>query len=798
MMAALHALPAPSTLLPLSDATDASLCGRKAAALAELARAGFDIPDGFVIPVGASPSISELERALARLGGGPVAVRSSGVAEDLEEASYAGYYKSVLDVRGAAAVLSAAQQVLASARPRAGATRGETAPMAVLIQTMVAPDAAGVAFSANPLTGARDEVRISATRGLGDRLLAGEVNADEWTVKGAVATAEREPDRALTAPRAVRIAELARAVEGARGAPQDIEWALSGERLALLQARPITALPIAPVVEAPKGSWQKDVSHYPDPLTPYGASTNLNLTGIFDDAIAEWGLIPDDFQGRVIGHELYLHIEPDDGGAKPPPWWVLGLVARLVPSLRRKLRRSHEAIEGGLLESLPREWEAKLKPELLERLRKYREVDLQAKDDDALWKELEELHRFAGDCLRLHFRLFVPHLIGNHELAKACKAHLGWEAHRMTRLLQGLSTTSSAATRELATIAEFVRDRSGAREVIERGGDDFVARLENLDPEVHARLAAYLKQWGFRTFGSDAGTPNVDEKPELVAALLADLMRSEAATSPLAAREEALAEARSLLKTDEARTKFERALAYAEAVYPLREDNVLLTDQMPTGLLRRVGLEYGRRLTRLGRLDKPEDIAMLSAEELRDALGGSLKTPLRVLVHRRRCEHLWVRANPGPLFFGPPPAPLPNLRGLPEASRRVNEALLWEFEQELAPAAKAGDGALGGLAASGGVYRGKARVIRSTNDLHTLQKGEVLVCPTTCAAWMMVFARAGALVAETGSVLSHTAIVAREHALPAVVGVAGALNALRTGDDVIVDGHRGTVTLVGR
>jgi len=108
------------------------------------------------------------------------------------------------------------------------------------------------------------------------------------------------------------------------------------------------------------------------------------------------------------------------------------------------------------------------------------------------------------------------------------------------------------------------------------------------------------------------------------------------------------------------------------------------------------------------------------------------------------------------------------------------------------------DGALGGLAASGGVYRGKARVIRSTHDLHTLQKGEVLVCPTTSSAWMMVFARAGALVAETGSVLSHTSIVAREHALPAVVGVAGALSALRTGDEVIVDGNRGTVTLVGR
>jgi pyruvate,water dikinase len=796
MNAPLHPVPDSVTLIPLREATNASHSGRKAAALAELVQAGFDVPDGFVIPVGASPSLGEIERALARLGNVPVAVRSSGVAEDLEDASYAGYYSSVLDVRGAEAVLSAMKRVLASAEPREIASLSEARPMAVLVQTMVRADAAGVAFSANPLTGARDEVRISATRGLGDRLLAGEVDGDEWSVKGAVAKVEREPQAALTADAAARIAALTREVEASRGVPQDVEWALSGERLALLQARPITVLPIAPAVETPKGSWQKDIGHFPDPLTPFGASTNLKMTGVFDDAIAEWGLLPDGFEGRVIGHELYIHIEPDDGGAKPPPWWVLGLVARLLPSLRRKLRRSHEAVESGLLESLPREWETKLKPELLEQIRKFREVDLQALDDEALWTELEALHRFASDCMRLHFRLFVPYVVGVHELAQACKELLGWESHQMVRLLQGLSTTSSAATRELALVAAFARDRKSARAVIEAGGVDVLGRLEQVDPEVSARLSAYLKVWGVRTFGSDAGTPNVDEKPELVARLLADLMQGDAESSPLAAREQALADARSALTTDEARARFERALAFAETVYPLREDNVLLTDQMPTGLLRRVGMEFGRRLTRLGMLKKAEDAAMLGAEELRDALRGSASTSLKDLVERRRCEHLWVRANPGPAVYGAPPAPTPDLRGLPEASRRVNGAMLWELEQELTRPAAAKAGALGGVAASSGVYRGKARVIRSTSELHSLCTGEVLVCPTTSAAWMMVFARAGALVSEHGSALSHTAIVAREHSLPAVVGVAGALSALRTGDEVIVDGNRGTVTLV--
>jgi pyruvate,water dikinase len=124
----------------------------------------------------------------------------------------------------------------------------------------------------------------------------------------------------------------------------------------------------------------------------------------------------------------------------------------------------------------------------------------------------------------------------------------------------------------------------------------------------------------------------------------------------------------------------------------------------------------------------------------------------------------------------------------------VNEALLWELEHELTPRTATKEGTLGGVPASSGVCRGKVRVIRSTCDLDALQSGEVLVCPATSAAWMMVFARAGALVSETGSALSHTAIVAREHSLPAVVGIANACSLLRTGDEVIVDGDRGTVT----
>jgi pyruvate,water dikinase len=116
------------------------------------------------------------------------------------------------------------------------------------------------------------------------------------------------------------------------------------------------------------------------------------------------------------------------------------------------------------------------------------------------------------------------------------------------------------------------------------------------------------------------------------------------------------------------------------------------------------------------------------------------------------------------------------------------------MEQELTAPPKVDGSAIVGIGVSSGVYRGRVRVIRTPEQLHTLRAGEVLVCPTTSAAWMIVFRRAGAIVADTGSVLSHTAIVAREFALPAVVSAANATSNLIDGEEVTVDGTRGEVT----
>src|SRR5258708_14831994 len=176
------------------DLDDMPRAGGKAARLGHLARAGFSVPDGFVLLADAEGRGDEvrdtMRAALLSFGHGPVAVRSASTQEELSEASFAGQYESVLDVTGGedevmAAVVqcwqsATAPRVESYARSRGGAGAGA---MAVLVQRMIRADAAGVAYSANPLTGARDEVVISAVPGLGERLECGEVSQDEWVVR---------------------------------------------------------------------------------------------------------------------------------------------------------------------------------------------------------------------------------------------------------------------------------------------------------------------------------------------------------------------------------------------------------------------------------------------------------------------------------------------------------------------------------------------------------------------------------------------------------------------------------------
>jgi pyruvate,water dikinase len=211
--------------------------------------------------------------------------------------------------------------------------------------------------------------------------------------------------------------------------------------------------------------------------------------------------------------------------------------------------------------------------------------------------------------------------------------------------------------------------------------------------------------------------------------------------------------------------------------------------------MRGFALEVGRRLVSQGRLRRAEDAVLLTVDQLRSALADRT-IDAAAIASRVRSELAWVRANPGPLVYGPAPGAMPDVRGLPVAARRFNSALLWSMAEELAPAALRSEAGVVGLAASPGVATGTVRVIASSKDLHRVRPGDIVVCPATTPSWTVIFQRAAAVVTDGGSALCHAAIVAREHGIPAIVATGNATRQLRDGQRVQVDGNRGTVSLV--
>lgn len=370
------------------DLTDIAEVGGKAAVLGALRRAGFPVPDGFVLTAGPAAttelSDAEIEQVItaARALGGPVAVRSSGIAEDGEQRSYAGQFDTVLDV-GAADLIAAVRACLASAssdRARAYDSAGDM-PMSILVQRMVPADAAGVAFTADPVTG-DPEPRVNAGRGLGDRLVSGEVDADEWVIRDGAALLVNGEAGAISAGQALAIAELAGRAAEHLGADQDIEWAIAGSELFLLQARPITALPVPVPVDPPPGYWLRETIHAPDPVSPMMESIWRLNDGV-RGAAEEYGFLITP-SGVQIGGWAYSGVAPVGAppGRPAPPPWVLAVLARIVPAVRRRVRQCRTAVRTDRPGRNVERWFTEWRPQLADRIHTLRDVDLTALDDE--------------------------------------------------------------------------------------------------------------------------------------------------------------------------------------------------------------------------------------------------------------------------------------------------------------------------------------------------------------------------------------------------------------------------------
>ncbi|MGY0002288.1 PEP/pyruvate-binding domain-containing protein [Micromonospora sp. I033] len=794
--------------MALSEVTGGpiDLVGGKAAGLAELIRLGERVPEGFCVTTtahraGVLPE-AEIAAAYQRLGGGPVAVRSSATAEDLPDASFAGMQDTVLDVSGVADVLSAIEKCWHSLHAaRAVAYREahdidhETVRMAVVVQRMVDPAVAGVLFTANPVTGCRTEMVVEAAAGLGTAVVDGTGDVDRYVLDGST-----PPERGLLT--ATQLEELRRTGERLQrhlGGPQDVEWAYDREgALWLLQSRPITTLfPLPPATDDPEPRVYLEFGHVQGmlrPATPMGMST---LKALVAGMLASFGLTVEvtDIGGRLYGDLTDLARDPSarkrlvklmavDFGPRAQAVMEQVLAdPRFAPRPGDRRSRAGGPSARTALRGLAGVTRALARPEAA-RTRLFQAIDRLAAESTApptLSTAADRL-RFlqAQDSTASPDDIVWPIVAGM--LAATVPAHLlaGVASRDEINTVLGGMPHNVTIEMDLALWRLADRARPHRDLLLTTPPRDLAHRyLRGTLPDIG--LGAFLDRYGHRAVAEvDLGLPRWDEDPAPVFAMIANYLRltdPEQAPDRRFARAAATAEA--TLADLVARARRRRPVRGRLAGFLLRRARALagLREAGKFGGLyrlremRRQLLLIGSELTEGGLLGQPDDIMFLTLDEVATAVhhGADHRSTVtaRRAAHQRELRRRTV-----------PVAVLSDGTDL--------EAVL--------PAPAGGAGALRGVGAAAGVATGPARVVLDPATAH-LEPGEILVAPTTDPGWTPLFLTAAGLVTETGAVMAHGPTVAREYGIPAVICVPGATQAIRTGDIITVDAAAGTVTM---
>jgi pyruvate,water dikinase len=807
---------------------DAGRVGGKGLSLGRMAAAGLPVPAGFVVTtdvyrrVGRSGVHSDPDTARAireayhQLGGGPVAVRSSATAEDAADTSFAGQQETILGVEGDERVIDAIERCWRSLhteravayRARQGVDEAGHA-MAVVVQRLVPAEVAGVLFTRDPLDPDGRRMLTEASWGLGEAVVSGRVTPDRFHIdreKGAVldkqlglksvrATAAGEEhvpadlqqqfclsDAALS-----QLAELGRRVEAFYGDPRDVEWAYAGGTFHLLQARPITVATAAEreqvrqavvaglQAEAEPGGtvWVRynlsEVLPAPTPMTWAVVQRLLAADGGFGTMNRDLGASPDPGLGSQSAFDLVagrpmmnLSRLPRMQFAAPPieyPFAALKTDPRKALDPKPVLNPLRGGVLRGLLRLPATVWRlsrmmgttkklaatfaakftTEIVPPFVERVRTGLAQDWSKLDPRAAPSEFW----FWTDFTLVEF--------ARHSLKPTVFADLYWNA-----LVETLSP-KLGEERAKAAVGELTL---GARPV---DGEDYAAAIQAFAAGRLSR-ADFLEHYGHRCANEmELSQPRWAEDPNAVDQLLlssaAPVRHDEQAFAAVVARVQR--EARLSGPTWD---QFVRQLDLLRTYLGLREaaKHYLL---MGYAVIRRSLVETDRRFGLSG------GIFYLTPDDFPDLLAGKdLSAKIAAARKQRQAD---LSLDVPPVLFSD---------DLDAVGRPLPEP--------------AGGDKLDGVALSAGVVEGPALVLTEPTAAPPGDGGYILVCPSTDPAWVPLFVRAKGLVMETGGVLSHGAIVAREFGLPAVAGLPGITRRLKTGQPVRVDGGRGTVTVL--
>lgn len=831
---------------------DIGLGGGKGANLGELCRAGFNVPSGFIITTAVydlflqydsissqlqnmlnsfdtkkpelisavsrdirylflnsefpEPITSGILKAYRELGEGPVAVRSSATTEDLPDATFAGQQETYLNIIGEHDIIQAIRACWASSwSERAMLYRSRknvdhsTVKVAIVVQEMIKSDTAGVMFTANPVSGARDELIIDASPGLGEAVVGGMVTPDHFVLSKhrlhikEQQTGNREviihaktgggteqvipPQKAETTTilpsKALReLSKLGIAIERHFGVPQDIEWAwisghMNGGELFILQARPITALPDPLKISSPMRfiipllaeMWP--VRPYPIDMTTFTGAVENAIGNFLVTMIGKSAPNPGEAlreeDGVVMGLKL-PRVRPSPGFLFNP-WIALW-----------KTRRYN-----------PLNWEADPSlADFLIKVNSLKHCNLSA----LTWTQVIDTIK---DTLAL---VSIPMTLRNRYLPKALLGLGGlWLLLVITRnrnyfeaLVSAVRTKTMETNQALENLASKIRSNQALKNLFDHHDTNKLLSALQSSPFSQAFLEQFnifLDRYGHREISLTISQPTWKNQPNVVLAILKVLAETKSQPDD---HNETWKHTRDKLLTRSIpgrwplRNSFLKCLRHARCFFQIREDTHFYVTQLQP-ILRCMVLELGSRLVQIGVIKNNMDIFHLRFDEL-ESIGdpwppsnNKLDALTETLERRKRKRE--------------------SVTNTPMIDPRLLDAVSLRVKPE-------GNVLLRGASGSRGIARGPARIVNDPTEFGKLKAGDVLVAPVTNPAWTPLFQRAAAVVVDTGGMASHAAIVAREYGIPAVMGTINGTSKLVDNQWLEVDGSRGLVVKIDK
>ncbi len=852
------------------DQTHVALVGRKGAHLGELSRIDeISVPPGFCVTTNAfqgilaeAPSIeNQLDRlsalkpddrgriralsaeireaieavvvpddlataiglALARLGEqGAYAVRSSATAEDSPTASFAGQQDTYLNVVGRPAILKHVSRCWASLFTERAVTYrlrngfdDRNAHMAVVVQQMAFPQAAGILFTADPVTSNRKVASVEASFGLGEALVSGLVNPDLYKVRDGEVIAktipakqlsiyaapaggtyeqviepERQQQPALTDAQVVRLAQLGRRIEAHFGCPQDVEWCLLDDRFQIVQSRPITTLFPIPAASDQENHVYVSVGHQQmmtDPMKPLGLSL-WQLTTPRPMYEAGGRLFVDVAQGLasptsraslvnalgnsdpLIGDALQIILErgdfiptlPDEGPSGPPASGAPGPIETDPAIVTDLIGRNQESVAA-----LKRDIRTKTGSALI----------------DFILADIQELKRLLFDP-RSH-QVFMGAMEAVSWLNEQLQAWLG-EKNTADALTQSVPhNVTSEMGLALLDVADVIRPHSEMVAFLQHVEDDsFLAELDKLAGGREARdaIVAFLDMYGMRCVGEiDITRPRWSEHPTtLLPVILGNIKNFKPGAGERRfeqGRHEAGEKEHELLTRLRALPDGEQKAEEAKRMIDRVRTFIGYREYPKFGMVSRYFvykqalLNEAERLVKAHVLRETEDIFYLTLQELHDVVRTNHVDDQP--ISRRKEAFMSYQALTPPRVF-----------------TSDGEIIAGAYRREDVPA-----DALVGLPVSAGTIEGRARVIMDIADAD-LETGDILVTAYTDPSWTPLFVAIKGLVTEVGGLMTHGAVIAREYGLPAVVGVEHATRLIRDRQRIRVHGTDGYVEIL--